>query len=75
MENVPAEYIGFVQEKQLQILFNVLSSSAAGVAIANAAALLSGDASGAVFAETLQTQLPLLALTGIASAATIVLKK
>lgn len=75
MEKVPDEYQEFVQEKQLQLLFNVLSSSAAGVVVANAAALVSGDASGTVLAETLQAQVPLLALTGVASVASVALKK
>ena len=71
----PSEYAEFVEEKQLQLLLNVLSSSAAGVAIANAVALVSGDASTAVLMDTLQTQVPLLALTAVASVGTIVMKK
>ena len=46
----PSEYAEFVEEKQLQLLLNVLSSSAAGVAIANAVALVSGDAPTTSFA-------------------------
>ncbi len=74
-QKVPEEYQKFVQEKQLQLIFNVLSSSAAGVVLANVAALLIGDFSGALLAETLRTQVPLLALAGVVSVASVFLRK
>lgn len=74
-QRVPEEYRAFVQEKQLQLLFNVLSSAAAGVVLSNVVALVSGDASGALLADTLRTQIPLLALVGVASVASVVLRK
>ena len=45
----------------------MLSSSAAGVVLANLAALVAGDASVQLLAETSQAQIPLLVLTLIAS--------
>ena len=41
--------------------------SAAGVVLANLAALVAGDASLAVLGQTLQTQVPLIALTAVVS--------
>jgi len=45
----------------------MLSSSAAGVVLANLAALVAGDASIEVLVQTSQAQIPLLILTLIAS--------
>ena len=45
----------------------MLSSSAAGVVLANVAALVAGDASLELFAQTAQLQVPLLVLTLVAS--------
>ena len=67
MTEIPEEFAEFVSEKQKQLLDNVLTSAAAGVVLANIAALVAGDASMAVLAETLQIQIPLLALTAVAS--------
>ena len=64
---VPAEFADFVRAKQRQLAFNMLSSSAAGVVVANLAALAAGDASLEVLAQTSQLQVPLLVLTLIAS--------
>jgi len=64
---IPAEFAGFVQEKQKQLAFNMLSSSAAGVVGANVAALVAGDASVQLLVETSQLQIPLLVLTLVAS--------
>lgn len=68
MTEIPAEYAGFAREKRRQLLVNVLSSSAAGVGLANCAALVTGDASGAVLVQTIQALLPILVLTALASA-------
>jgi hypothetical protein len=68
MTEIPDEFKEFAKAKQTQLLNNVLTSAAAGVMLANGVALLCGDASGAVLAETLTAQLPLLALTAAASA-------
>ena len=64
---IPAEFAGFVKAKQQELAFNMLSSSAAGVVLANAAALLAGDASVELLLQLLQLQIPLLVLTLIAS--------
>ena len=64
---IPAEFADFVQAKQRELAFNMLSSSAAGVLLANLAALVAGDASLELLAETSQAQIPLLILTLIAS--------
>ena len=56
-----------MKAKQQQLAFNMLSSSAAGVVLANLAALVAGDASVQVLAETSQLQIPLLILTLVAS--------
>jgi len=45
----------------------MLSSSAAGVLLANLAALVAGDASAEVLVQTSQLQIPLLVLTLVAS--------
>ena len=64
---IPAEFADFVRAKQRQLAFNMLSSSAAGVVIANLAALVACDASAEVLVQTSQAQIPLLLLTLIAS--------
>jgi len=64
---IPAEFAEFVQSKQQELAFNMLSSSAAGVVLANFAALLAGDASVELLLQTSQAQIPLLILTLIAS--------
>ena len=67
MSEIPAEFADFVKAKQLQLLTNVLSSAAAGVVLANVAALFAGDASLAVLGETVQAAVPLIAIAAIAS--------
>lgn len=67
MSEVPAELADFVKAKQRQLALNVITSSAAGVLLANVAALVAGDASLAVLGQTIQTQIPLIALTAVAS--------
>jgi len=64
---IPAEFADFVAAKRKELAFNMLSSSAAGVVLANLAALVAGDASLEVLAQTAQLQIPLLILTLIAS--------
>lgn len=56
-----------MKAKQRQLAFNMLSSSAAGVVLANLAALVAGDASIELLVQTSQLQIPLLFLTLIAS--------
>jgi len=56
-----------VKTKQRELALNMLSSSAAGVLVANLAALVAGDASVEVLVQTSQAQIPLLILTLIAS--------
>ena len=64
---IPPEFADFVKAKQKELAFNMLSSSAAGVLLANLAALVAGDASTSLLIETSQAQIPLLILTLIAS--------
>jgi len=64
---IPAEFADFVQAKQRELALNMLSSSAAGVVLANLAALVAGDASMDLLAQTSLAQVPLLILTLIAS--------
>ena len=64
---IPPELAEFVQAKQRQLAFNMLSSSAAGVLVANVAALIAGDASVELLVQTSQLQIPLLILTLIVS--------
>lgn len=64
---IPEEFAEFVQAKQRQLAFNMLSSSAAGVLLANLAALAAGDFSLQLLAETSEAQIPLLILTLLAS--------
>jgi len=64
---IPAEFAEFVQAKQRELAFNMLSSSAAGVTLASLAALVAGDASVDLLVQLSQAQIPLLFLTLIAS--------
>ena len=64
---IPAELADFVKAKQRELAFNMLSSSAVGVVLANLAALVAGDASVDLLIQTSQAQIPLLILTLIAS--------
>lgn len=68
-EKVPAQFQGFVREKQLQLVNNVLTSAATGVLFANGAAILSGDASMEVLTATTGAMAPVLALAALASGA------
>jgi len=56
-----------VKAKQRELAFNMLSSSAVGVVLANLVALVAGDASVELLVQTSQAQIPLLILTLIAS--------
>mmetsp|Transcript_6868 Transcript_6868/g.14306 ORF Transcript_6868/g.14306 Transcript_6868/m.14306 type:complete len:84 (-) Transcript_6868:266-517(-) len=67
MEKVPEEFAGFVKEKQLQLVNNVLTSAAAGVGVANVAAFLAGDASTDVAVATTKAVFPVFALVALAS--------
>lgn len=64
---IPAEFAEFVQAKQRQLAFNMLSSSAAGVLGANLVALIAGDASIELLVTTSEAQIPLLIITLIVS--------
>ena len=67
MSEIPAELADFVQAKRKQLALNVVTSSAAGVLLANLAALFAGEASLAVLGQTLQAQVPLIVLAVAAS--------
>ena len=56
MSEIPAEFADFVKAKRQQLATNILSSAAAGVVLANVAALFAGDASLAVLGETVQAR-------------------
>ena len=64
---IPAEFADFVQAKRRELAFNMLSSSAVGVVLANLAALVAGDFTLQLLVETSQAQIPLLILTLVAS--------
>ena len=67
MSEIPAEFADFVKAKRQQLATNILSSAAAGVVLANVAALFAGDASLALLGETVQATVPLIVITAIAS--------
>lgn len=67
MSEIPDEFAEFASQKQKQLLTNVLTSAAAGVVISNLVALVAGEASWAVLTTTARAQVPLLALTAVAS--------
>ena len=62
MSEIPAEFADFVKAKRQQLATNILSSAAAGVVLANVAALFAGDASLAVLGETVQATVPLIVI-------------
>lgn len=66
-ETVPPQFRAFVKEKQLQIANNVVTSAVFGVAVANAASLLAGDASTQVLLDTSKAVIPVFALVVLAS--------
>lgn len=74
-EKVPAQFRDFVQDKQLQLVNNVLTSAAFGVAAANVVALVAGDASTQVLLDTSKAVLPVFALVIVASALTTLVNK
>lgn len=74
-EKVPAQFQDFIKEKQLQILNNVVTSAAFGVALANAASLVAGDASAQVLLETSKAVLPVFVLVAVASGLTTLVNK
>ena len=69
-EKVPKQFQGFVKEKQLQILNNVLTSAVFGVVLANTASLIiTGDVSTELLVETTKAVLPIFGLVAAASGA------
>lgn len=67
MKKVPEEFQDFVQEKQLQLLNNVVTSTAAGIVLANVASIVKGDGpSTDIFIETIIGQVAVVALTAVA---------
>ena len=69
-EKVPEQFQGFVKEKQLQILNNVLTSAVFGVVVANTASLIiTGDVSTELLVETTKAVLPIFGLVAAASGA------
>ena len=69
-EKVPEQFQGFVKEKQLQILNNVLTSAVFGVVLANTASLIiTGDVSTELLVETTKAVLPIFGLVAAASGA------
>lgn len=63
---MPAQFRGFVKQKQVQLANNVATSAVFGVAAANAASLLTGEASAQVLLETSKALLPVFALLALA---------
>ena len=68
MSEIPPEFAEFTKQKQTQLLSNVLTSAALGVIVANAAALVGGDATLALLATTAKAQVPLFVLAAVYSA-------
>ncbi|OEU08147.1 hypothetical protein FRACYDRAFT_250377 [Fragilariopsis cylindrus CCMP1102] len=69
-EKVPEQFQGFVKEKQLQIVNNVLTSAVFGAVVANTASLIiTGDVSTELLVETTKAVLPIFGLVAAASGA------
>ena len=69
-EKVPEQFQGFVKEKQLQIVNNVLTSAVFGVVVANTASLIiTGDVSTELLVETTKAVVPIFGLVAAASGA------
>jgi len=66
MKQVPDEFQDFVQEKQLQLRDNVVTSNLAGIVLANLASIKSEGPSLSILVDTLIGQLVVLALTAVA---------
>jgi len=67
MEKVPEQFQGFVKEKQVQVLNNVLTSAVAGLVLANGVSFIAGDASIAVVIGTAKAIFPVFAIVALAS--------
>lgn len=74
-ETVPPQFRDFVKEKQLQIANNVATSAIFGLAVANAASLVAGEASTQVLLDTSRAVLPVFALVILASGLTTLVNK
>jgi len=70
MEKVPEQFQGFVKDKQVQLLNNVLTSAAAGLVLSNGVSLIAGAASVDVVVETTKAIVPVFAVVALASFAT-----
>jgi len=70
MEKVPEQFQGFVKDKQVQLLNNVLTSAAAGLVLSNGVSLIAGAASVDVIVETTKAIFPVFAVVALASFAT-----
>lgn len=74
-EKIPDGFRGFIKEKQLEIVNNVVTSAAFGVVLANGIAVVAGDASVPVLMETTGAVGPVFALGVVASGLIRVFKK
>lgn len=74
-EKIPDGFQGFIKEKQLEILNNVVTSALFGVILANGVSLVAGDASAQVLSETTKAVLPVFALGVVSSGLIKVFKK
>lgn len=74
-EKIPDGFQGFIKEKQLEILNNVVTSALFGVVLANGVSLVAGDASAQVLLETTKAVLPVFALGVVLSGLIKVFKK
>ena len=74
-EKIPDGFQGFVKEKQLEILNNVVTSAVFGVVLANGVSLVEGDASVQVLTETTKAVLPIFALGVVTSGVVKIFKK
>jgi len=69
-EKIPDGFQGFIKEKQLEILNNVVTSAVFGVVLANRVSLIAGDASVQVLVETTKAVLPVFGV-GVATSGLI----
>jgi len=66
-EKIPDGFQGFIKEKQLEILNNVVTSAVFGVVLANGVSVVAGDASVQVLVDTTKAVLPIFGLGVVTS--------
>lgn len=74
-EKIPDGFQGFIKEKQLEILNNVVTSAVFGVVLSNVVAVVAGDASVPVLVDTTKAVLPIIGLGVVTSGLIRIFKK